>query len=442
MKRVMSLSVAAVLVCALQAQGQVGIFRTVVLSGEQAQGTGTGVSYLAFSPISLRFNDENQTVFLANLSGVGVTEDNDNAIVSEGWGTGPAVTAREGDQAPDLPVGVRYSLLSQPAFSALGETAVTASLSGPGITAENGFAIFSEAVGPGGFSPIARAGQQATGLPAGVNYALLFPPQLNKAGRAAFSSHLAGAGVTASNDRAIFEGSGSGLNLVARSGNQAGGLAAGVHYGGLGSPLIDDVGRLAFYSGLDGEDVTLDDDEAFFSEGGGAGAVAIARAGAPAAGLPSHTRYATLTPSSLQFNGLGKAAFHAMLSGPQVNSGNDGALFSEGGGALTILAREGDPSPGLAADVLYGAFEPDSLRLNRAGQAAFVASLTGDGATSGDNEAVFTAGGGSGLTALVRTGQQATGLAPGILYHGFEASIQLDDHGHTAFFAHLRGDDT
>ena len=88
---------------------------------------------------------------------------------------------------------------------------------------------------------VALTGTQAPGLPAGVNFSFLAGnPQLNDAGQVAFSSFLAGTGVGSTNDEAIYRGT----TLVARDGNAAPGLPAGVNFGGLvGSPQLNEIGR-------------------------------------------------------------------------------------------------------------------------------------------------------------------------------------------------------
>src|SRR5690606_24942369 len=71
----------------------------------------------------------------------------------------------------------------------------------------------------------------------------------------------------------------------------------------------------------------------------------------------------------------GNVSFRALLTGARVTTANDSGLWVERGGALALVAREGNHAPGVEAGVNYGVFTEPVL--NSAGQTAFVATLVG-----------------------------------------------------------------
>src|SRR3954470_16426303 len=66
------------------------------------------------------------------------------------------------------------------------------------------------------YSTVALTGRAAPGTAAGVSYASFTTPEYNAAGQLSFAVTLAGTGVTASNDTAIYAGPFAAPQLVAR----------------------------------------------------------------------------------------------------------------------------------------------------------------------------------------------------------------------------------
>ncbi len=67
-------------------------------------------------------------------------------------------------------------------------------------------------------------------------------------------------------------------------------------------------------------------------------------------------------------NAAEQTAFRADLTGPGVDLTNDRGIWSEGGGSLALVAREGDAAPGTG--VVFGSLLENPV-LNGAGQIAF-----------------------------------------------------------------------
>ena len=84
--------------------------RTVAFSGTLAPGTPEGVLFSSFGRPAL--NNAGQTAFVGSLTGTEVDRAFDSGIWSEGGGSGLALVAREGNEAPGTPEGVHFRSLT------------------------------------------------------------------------------------------------------------------------------------------------------------------------------------------------------------------------------------------------------------------------------------------------------------------------------------------
>ncbi|MCC5884902.1 MAG: hypothetical protein JJT88_00540 [Gammaproteobacteria bacterium] len=96
----------------------------------------------------------------------------------------------------------------------------------------------------------------------------------------------------------------------------------------------------------------------------------------------------------------------------------------------TIVARTGDPAPGLPGLTLGSVSVKD---INSSGQVVYTSSLTGPGVTSTNFLAIF---GPSGL--IARMGDPAPDVS-GARYRSFFGTARIDDNGGVAFHAYLEG---
>ena len=115
-----------------------GSLRTVALAGDTAPGT-EGEFFLSVTGPVL--NDFGNVAFYGYLAG-GITDN--SGIWSEGGGTGHALIAREGNQAPGTDAGVSFISLGTPAINSIGQTAFRSGLVGAGVDATNDRGIWSE----------------------------------------------------------------------------------------------------------------------------------------------------------------------------------------------------------------------------------------------------------------------------------------------------------
>jgi hypothetical protein len=415
--------------CSVAATAIAGPLRIVTLAGP-APGAGAGVNFSGiFGPPVL--NNTGQTAFSADLTGTGVTSGNNTGIWSEGSGT-LALVAREGSPAPAIDAGVNFGLFDPPRLNSAGQIAFRATLTGSGVTSSNDTGIWSE--GSGTLALVAREGSPAPFT--GENFRQLpNSPAFNSAGQTAFRA-LTGT----SNSESIWsEGSGA-LAMVARVGDAAPGIAnggtfrsfsagpslnsaggivfsaltsnlsqwagiwtarttldlvvkdddpapgLGAEIGAVDGPVINSSGHIAFRSAgiSNGINVTA----VWVDYGGGPNLVARDEDAAPGTGAVFN-----ISPPILSLNSAGQTAFSTSLAGAGVTTSNDSGIWSEGSGALTLVAREGSPAPGTGAGVNFGNFKdlasPINPAFNSAGQTAFFATLTGTGVTSLNNQGIW-----------------------------------------------------
>ncbi len=185
--------------------------------------------------------------------------------------------------------------------------------------------------------------------------------------------------VTAADDKVLLVYNAGVHNLLMREGGVApdatGAPMAGVLFG---APTISQgfgpTGQAAFHCTLTGAVTTATDDALFATSAGVL--MLIARAGDTIPGTGGCVINVINTTSN--FSESHGAVFGVTMTGPGVTTLNDSALLiAKPGAALTLLAREGDPCPGIAG-AAYGSnlgaqnFGSSSLhRINDRGQVLF-----------------------------------------------------------------------
>ena len=117
----------------------------------------------------------------------------------------------------------------------------------------------------------------------------------------------------------------------------------------------------------------------------------------------------SLPSFSGNLNNQGEILFQSRLNVPPSLTFeiDDEAIFSSTGGTLSLVARLGDAAPGAGEGATFGFLgRPPSL--NDQGDIVFGANLRGTGVTRGNNDAVFSDVGGS-LSPVIREGEAAPG---------------------------------
>lgn len=260
----------------------------------------------------------------------------------------------------------------------------------------------------GSLSTLALTGTQAPGTPAGVTFwyfGSAGPRPLNAAGQSAFAAGLFGDGVGFDNATGLWHGAAGGLALLAREGNVAPGTSAGAFFGGFTEhPALNDSGACAFYATLTGPDV-----DGFNSAGiwiGSPGSLTLlARLGAATPGVAGET-----------FTELGRPVLNAAGQGlfPGTASTSGRGLWAGSPGSVALVALIGAAAPGLPG-VTYSWNFADRLGqvrpvLNGQGRVAYAAYLYAEDIVPGTEWSLWT-GPANAPALLARSGQAAPGAA-------------------------------
>ena len=407
-------------------------FQPIAFNGEQAPGFDPGVALSNFASSSLAMSDNGNAVFRAFASGLG------NVLfhVSPSGDVQPYL--QENTQAPGLPADVNLSTIQVPraVVNDSGEVVFTGRLNGTGVTTlNNRHAIFA---GDGsGFRAVARGDDAVPGSPTLALGSIYNDyTQFNNAGHAAFWCQLA---TPSLNGIIMSEGDGQGLRSVATKNQQVPGMPVGTTFQFfLGNTLnIDDAGRTSFIS-----EIELDTGSHRYAviredESGVPMVVAQERAH-----IPGH-------PATSEFNEFG-------LFSPKANTAGDYALTTsiteDGVGShavcvirdevgVSIVARQGDPAPGLPQGVTYGSFQDGAtlFALSNTGRVAFVARIDGPGVDLDNRYAIFAETGKSGPVLIARNNDQAPGHPAGTHFESVTSitRIRINDSNQIAFITTL-----
>ncbi len=172
----------------------------------------------------------------------------------------------------------------------------------------------------------------------------LSAPSINDAGHLAFSARaqLTNGGLDPSEDSGIWTNRDGALALIIREGDAAVGASPGAKFGELTSTLVlNHSGRIAFWATLTGNEVSSENNSAIWAEGQSSLKL-IAREGSQAPGTPVGLTFDTLT--GLTFNGRDQVAFSASLKpGVGVTSDNNFGIWQQDpAGLLELVVRKGD----------------------------------------------------------------------------------------------------
>lgn len=364
--------------------GEPGALQLVLREGANAPGT-TGNTDFS-NPGSMAINHLGQVAFESALAGPTVTSSTNEGL----WTGSPGnlqLAARKGSAAPSSGIGVNYSNFLQFDLSDSGMIVFRSTLTGAGVSGTNDDGIWRGV--PGDVDLIAREGNPAPGAGVGVNLSTLFAPSMNNVGQVAFNAALVGAGVTGFNDEAVFRGLAGGVQLAARKGNAAAGTSGDTFYEDFLPPLINDAGQVAFRAFLQGMDVSLSNNEGIW-RGLPGDLQLVARAGNQAAGVPAGVNYDSTTLYSL--NAGGQVLFLAGLVGAGVDDSNDSGLWRGAPGNVQLIARAGNPISAALPGVTLRTVGQNPA-LNDSGQALFGATLGGDGVTTANDQGLFLSDG-------------------------------------------------
>jgi hypothetical protein len=204
-------------------RGANGTVTLLARDGNAAPGV-TGGTFA--SMVRPALNNAGEYAFSATMAVAGAVTDANNAGV---WiardGNPLSLLVREDTHAPGTGAAVAFATFSELVVDTQGRAAFFATLTGmtgggpSGITTANDTGLWSERTGD--FALVAREGDQAAGLPAGLLYSTFLGPTLNAGGQVAFAGTVTGPGVTTTTDGAIWaQDAGGILHLIVRDGDQ------------------------------------------------------------------------------------------------------------------------------------------------------------------------------------------------------------------------------
>ena len=282
---------------------------------------------------------------------------------------------------------------------------------------------------------VALEGDPAPGTDVNERFSTFSAPYLGNQGRLGFVASLtdAAGGADAETDTGIWaQLDGEQPRLVAREGSPAPGTADGTTFGFMAPPLVNGRGCIAFRGAL-----RLPPAEPFETDGGiwassPTGLDLFAREGDLAVGVSGDTRFDDpLIP--LHITDGGETYFEAGLNADGSRIATHRGLYrADAGGAVELLLRTGEPSPGLPVGEVFAGFE--GTRFNERGDLATV-GITSTGSGS-DSAGIFVATAGEPPLSLARSGEAAPGAPEGSVFDFF-SSVQIDAAGRVAFAGRL-----
>lgn len=412
----------AACVCAAPAVGTPLALTAVATSGSPAPGTAPGVTFL--TPGLASIDAAGGTSFRAGLAGVGVDASNDLGIWGPDGSGGLALVARRGDPAPGLPAGVDFGDFLDDPSAAAGSVASTAQLSGASVSAADDQILWLRD-GSGSLVLVAREGDPAPGAGPGAVFAGgLGSPAHDGAGGMAFVGYLDPI-LPGPAAQGIWKADATGsTSLLARDGDTAPGTA--LPFDSFAEPTAAG-GRVAFAA------ATSDFRQGIWLSDAGGGLALVAREGAAAPGVAS-ADFDMLSPQPALAAG-GSLAFESKLVGAGVTAGVDdaGLWRSDGSGGLELAVQRGDPAPGAAGGSFLDFTAPT---LNGSRQLVFFATLSGT-AASGDT-GLWLADDDGSILLLAREGDGALDLPAGVVFDNFVSPV-INARGQVVFGAGLRG---
>lgn len=340
----------------------------------------TGASFADFSDVVI--NDEGATAFKATLAGAATSDENRDSIWLESSGN-LAIVARGGYLAPDPAANLHFVHFETPI--ALNDRGLIAFYSrtrdkeqgnvlssGLWTAGRSGLLLAADAGGP---AVIGQAGVEFS--PQSFEQPFSLDPVISPGGQTIFRGFLAGLAVDESNEIGLWSyRESTGLQLLARAGDEAVGAAGKTFVSFPGRPTIDAAGDTvfaAFYRTANDPGAANATPEFAIWLRRASGALSrIFTIGDDAPGTAVAKFVDAFDPV---MNAGGHVALLAAVHESGPSSPGETGLWSNAMSPddnLRLVARQGAQAPGTEDGFLFGAFLEPSL--NAAGQSVFMAS--------------------------------------------------------------------
>jgi hypothetical protein len=326
----------------LWAQGTSGL-ALVARQGDQAPGLDPGAKFASFQQFALP--DAGGLVFLAKVSGTGVTSADNAGLWAVDGGGVVQLVARKGDtisvNGTDKKI-TAFTLFSKVPFSA-GQTRSFATDGGLLFRAtfsDLSTALLSKDFGSTTLNVVSYNNEVLTIDPIGAKLNPI-TGAVNADLAVAFRSSLSGGGVTLGDNQAVFLRDSGGLKIVARKSFLAPDTS-GVIFGGFSDPAINDNGEVAFRATLKGTGGVNVTGKAFGLWLGDANTLALAvRQGDAPPSVPGSVKFAKFTQFCAPAEG--GLVFLANIAGTGITTANNQGLWQrDADGSLDLLVRKGD----------------------------------------------------------------------------------------------------
>lgn len=257
------------------------------------------------------------------------------------------------------------------------------------------------------FDTIAFSGQAAPGAAPHHVFTQFNKPSINNAGQVAFTATVQGFDVGSFNDRGIWAGGLGSLDLVAREGDDAPGAGPNIFFNSFENPNINDAGHVAFRGLMSGPGVSLDNNQAVWSNSG-AGLQMAARERQQAPGTEPGTVF--FTPGGAGLTNTGRTTFLAQLISNPIDTTANAGMWTTRDGDLRLLMRQGQQAPGLADGVTFKSLQ--SATISDFGFVGIRPTLQGPGIDSTNDQGIWVENNGA-LQLVVREGDAAPGQPAG-----------------------------
>ena len=314
--------------------------------------------------------------------------------------------AHEGDPVPGV-LGATFTAFAPPQIDAEGNVLVMASMEGPGIDSSNDVAVWFGQ--PGAIAAVAREGDPAPDMPAGVVYDCVSAyAAVSETGWIALTAYVAGPGITeGENDGVIYCGPPGDLRKVIQSGDRAPGFWDGVvacpsDWGTFGASMTDN-GTITVGMGVCGPDLPAEGTRAHWLGSRDKLELLVWR-GMPVPGCPECEPGVLLDGLDMgSFNDAGQMAFRGAMSGPGIYPTNDTGRWLGSASGWEIMHREGQLMPEFGEYVTVKCAAGGLYALNKYGDKVNRIQLQGPGITL-ENDWLLVAGAPEPMEVVVREG--------------------------------------
>lgn len=275
----------------------------------------------------------------------------------------------------------------------------------------------------GDFQVIAKTNDAVPGF-AGARYLSFGLPVINSSGAVAFTAPIIGPPPIGDNISAVFTGMPGALSPVLKRGDRVPGLGDT-----LVSPVgmsvnLNDAGRIAIDNRLEGTQTW-----ARLMAGAGEPLALAVATDDPAPGVPGAT-LGFVQEQPAQLGDGDRTGVLTFMRGSTTGSG----VWVGSPGDLRLVARAGDAAPGLPGTTMGQLGR--TARFGNDGTAVFTSGLTG--AVTGS---ALWIGGPGAVELLARSGVEAPGAEPGVVFQSFDRQT-LNDAGIAVFNARVTGGGT